>query len=90
MSDYLNLEAGQNEILIQLKQLPTLEFNSQRLVTFSMIDTAHQRPKGTAKSAFGRHRSRFVLGRHFFELTGDVIRTQLLSEFSRSIPARGL
>lgn len=42
MSDYLNLEAGQNEILIQLKQLPTLEFNSQRLVTFSMIDTAHQ------------------------------------------------
>ena len=90
MSDYLNLEAGQNEILIQLKQLPTLEFNSQRLVTFSMIDTAHQRPKGTAKSAFGRHHSRFVLGRHFFELTGDVIRTQLLSEFFPKHTRKGI
>lgn len=74
-------KAGLTNITIQLKQLPALEFRGQRVVTFAMIDTAHQRPKGTAKAAFSRHRSRFVLGRHFFELTGDVIRTQLLSEF---------
>lgn len=82
--------ASKSDISIQLKQLPALEFNSLRVVTFSMIDIAHQRPKGTAKAAFSRHRSRFVLGRHFFELTGDVIRTQLLSEFFPKHTRKGI
>lgn len=37
---------------MQLKQLPAVEFHGQRVVTFSMIDTAHQRPKDTAKRLF--------------------------------------
>ncbi|MGE0971844.1 ORF6N domain-containing protein [Klebsiella sp. WOUb02] len=81
---------SKSDISVQLKQLPALEFNSLRVVTFAMIDTAHRRPKGTAKASFSRHRSRFVLGRHFFELTGDVIRTQLLSEFFPKHTRKGI
>ena len=83
-------EARKSDISIQLKQLPALEFNSQRVVTFSMIDTAHQRPKGTAKAAFGRHRSRFVKGRHYFELTEYVLRTQLFAEFFPKHTRKGI
>ncbi|CNH89137.1 ORF6N domain-containing protein [Yersinia pekkanenii] len=75
----------QKEILIQLKQLPTVELHDQRVVTFTMIDEAHQRPKGTAKAAFSRHRSRFVEGRHFFVLTEYVLRTWLFIDL---FPAR--
>lgn len=77
-------------IAIQQAQLPALEYQGQRAVTFAMIDGVHQRPKGTAKAAFSRHRSRFVQGRHFFELTGDVIRTQLLSEFFPKHTRKGI
>lgn len=78
-------DVSQSNISVQLKQLPALEFDSQRVVTFSMIDTVHQRPKGTAKAAFNRHRSRFVEGRHFFILTEYVLRTRL---FVDQFPAR--
>lgn len=83
-------ETSQSAISINQAELPAVEFDGQRMVTFSMIDTAHQRPKGTAKAAFGRHRYRFVIGRHFFELTGDVIRTQLLSEFFPKHTRKGI
>lgn len=78
-------ESSQREILIQHKQVPTVEFKGQRVVTFSMIDSAHQRPKGTAKAAFNRHRSRFEQDRHFFVLTEYVLRTQ---SFIDLFPAR--
>lgn len=81
---------SQNAISINQTEFPAVEFHGQRVVTFSMIDTAHRRPKGTAKAAFGRHRSRFVIDRHFFELTGDVIRTQLLSEFFPKHTRKGI
>ncbi|WP_442797336.1 ORF6N domain-containing protein [Pantoea vagans] len=83
-------ETSQNAISINQAELPAVEFHGQRVVTFSMIDIAHRRPKGTAKAAFGRHRSRFAIGRHFFELTGDVIRTQLLSEFFPKHTRKGI
>lgn len=69
-----------NAITLQQSKMPLVEFMEQRVVTFAMVDEVHQRPKGTAKAAFNRNRSRFVKGRHFFELTGDVIRTQSLSD----------
>ncbi|HBC7420866.1 TPA: ORF6N domain-containing protein [Serratia marcescens] len=65
-----------NAITVHNNAMPLVEFQGQRVVTFAMVDEVHQRPKGTAKAAFSRHRARFVEGRHFFELSGDVIRTQ--------------
>ncbi|MGA8120379.1 ORF6N domain-containing protein [Rouxiella badensis] len=65
-----------NSITLHDNKMPLLEYQGQRVVTFAMVDEVHQRPKGTAKAAFNRNRSRFVKCRHFFELTGDVIRTQ--------------
>jgi len=57
-------------------KMPLIEYQGQRVVTFAMIDEAHQRPKDTARKAFNRNRSRFVEGRHFFVLTTSVICTQ--------------
>lgn len=68
-----------NFVAIQNKAMPVFEYQDKRVVTFAMIDKVHGRPKGTAKSAFIRHRSRFVEKRHFFELSGDIICTQLLA-----------
>lgn len=66
-----------NAITVHNNAMPLVEFQGQRVVTFATVDEVHQRPKGTAKAAFSRHRSRFVESRHFFELSGDAIRTQL-------------
>ncbi|HBV1483896.1 TPA: ORF6N domain-containing protein [Escherichia coli] len=57
---------SKSDISVQLKQLPAVEFHGQRVVTFSMIDTAHQRPKDTAKKTFQRNRTRFIDGEDFF------------------------
>lgn len=56
--------------------MPLVEYQGQRVVTFAMIDEAHQRPKDTARKAFNRNRRRFVEGRHFFVLTASVLCTQ--------------
>lgn len=78
-----------NTITLNNSRMPLVEYQGLRVVTFAMVDDAHQRPKGTAKATFSRHRSRFVEGRHYHELnrdeihvglkvnlTGDVKRTQ--------------
>ncbi len=52
-------------------------YKGQRVVTFAMVDQAHQRPNGTASAAFRRHRDRFIKGKHYFELDADQIREQI-------------
>lgn len=63
-------------ITLSNQNMPLVEYQGQRVITFSMIDEAHQRPKDTARKAFNRNRSRFVEGRHFFVLTASVLCTQ--------------
>ena len=63
-------------ITLSNNNLPLVEYKGQRVVTFAMIDQAHERPEGTARKAFNRHRSRFTEGRHFFVLTASVLCTQ--------------
>lgn len=63
-------------ITVHDAKMPLVEYQGQRVVTFAMIDEAHQRPKDTARKAFNRNRSRFVEGRHFFVLTASVLCTQ--------------
>lgn len=68
-----------NLITINKTQMPVVEYQDQRVVTFSMIDLVHARPEGTARAAFNRNREHFIEGVDFHELTADVIRTESLS-----------
>lgn len=63
-----------NTITINNKQLPAVEYRGQRVVTFTMIDEAHQRPEGTARRNFNEHRERFILGEDYFVVCADEIR----------------
>lgn len=63
-----------NTVTINNKQLPAIEYRGQRVVTFAMIDEAHQRPEGTARRNFNEHRERFILGEDYFVVCADEIR----------------
>ncbi|WP_241609345.1 ORF6N domain-containing protein [Rosenbergiella australiborealis] len=66
-----------NAITLSNQNLPLVEYKGQRVVTFAMVDQAHQRPNGTASAAFRRNRDRFTKGKHYFELDADEIRNEL-------------
>lgn len=50
------------------------EFNGKRVVTFSDIDSVHQRASGTASRNFRENRDRFIQGEDYFVLSGDALR----------------
>lgn len=50
------------------------EFNGKRVVTFSDIDSVHQRASGTASRNFRENRDRFIQGEDYFVLRGDALR----------------
>lgn len=47
------------------------EYKGKRVVTFKDIDTAHERPEGTARKSFARNRKYFILGKDYFVLQVD-------------------
>lgn len=51
-----------------------ITYKGRRAITLNMVDLIHERPQGTAKRTFRKHKKRFVKGRHFWELTGDAMR----------------
>ncbi|MDA3133820.1 ORF6N domain-containing protein [Atlantibacter subterraneus] len=77
-------------VTINNKQLPTVEYRGQRVVTLAMIDEVHQRPEGTARAAFNRNRAHFIEGVDYLELTADVIRTESLSDAFALRTAKGI
>ncbi|PHM65393.1 ORF6N domain-containing protein [Xenorhabdus sp. KJ12.1] len=80
-----------NEVItINQTQMPVVEYQGQRVVTFSMIDQVHARPEGTARAAFNRNREHFIEGVDFHELTADVIRTESLSGIFPSRTPKGM
>lgn len=79
-----------NSITVQNSRMPLVEYQGQRVVTFAMVDEAHQRPKGTASATFRRNRHRFIQGRHFFEPSSDVIRRMSLQGVFPNKTARGV
>ncbi|MGJ0638455.1 ORF6N domain-containing protein [Xenorhabdus bovienii] len=80
-----------NELItINKTQMPVVEYQGQRVVTFSMIDQVHARPEGTARAAFNRNREHFIEGEDFHELTADVIRTESLSGIFAPRTPRGI
>lgn len=54
-------------------EIPIIEFKGERVITFKIIDTVHQRPEGTAKRNFNRHHKRFKADKHYFEIGRDKI-----------------
>jgi len=77
-------------VTINNKQLPTVEYRGQRVITLAMIDEVHQRPEGTARAAFNRNRAHFIEGVDYLELTADVIRTESLSDAFALRTAKGI
>ncbi|MFZ4221344.1 ORF6N domain-containing protein, partial [Enterobacter ludwigii] len=76
-----------NFITVQNSRMPLVEYLKQRVVTFDMIDKAHKRPKGTAKAAFDRNRSRFIEGVDTYLI--DYSKKNVLRTFEIKIPPRG-
>jgi len=58
-----------NEIVeIEGKEVERIEYKNQHVVTYKTIDHLHDRPEGTAKRTFSKHRDRFEMGYHYFEV----------------------
>ena len=58
-----------NNVMICNHEIGIKMYEGQPVVTFKDIDTLHGRPDGTAKTAFSKHKDRFVEGKHFYRLT---------------------
>ena len=52
-------------------QLPYIEHQQQPVVTFTMIDTAHGRPSGTARKRFNDNKRHFVEGEDYYPIDSD-------------------
>lgn len=77
-----------NQIQIGNALLPLVEYQAQRVVTFAMIDQAHERPKNTAQRNFQENRHRFIEGEDFYMAPSSA--NQEFRSFGISIPNRGL
>ncbi|MTC35197.1 ORF6N domain-containing protein [Providencia alcalifaciens] len=77
-----------NLITINKTQMPVVEYQGQRVVTFSMIDLVHARPEGTAGRNFRDNKSYFFEGMDYIELGSDAIRRDLPEgTFSKFAPS---
>lgn len=75
-------------ITLHNSRVPLVEYQGQRVVTFAMVDDAHQRPKGTARAAFNRNRHRFIEGEDSYLV--DYSEKNVLRTFGIDVPFRGL
>jgi len=68
------------ELLERIQNHP-IYYEGQRVVTMSMVDTLHDRSRGTARRTFNSNRKRFVEDEDFWEFDGtaNVLRTQLIA-----------
>ena len=70
-------------------EIPLVEYQGQPVVTFAMIDQAHQRPEGTARKRFSDNRDRFTEGRHYYLVDSkglSVLRTEFPGVFGANAP----
>ncbi|MHA1092238.1 ORF6N domain-containing protein [Enterobacter ludwigii] len=78
-----------NSITVQNNHMPLVEFQGQRVVTFAMVDNAHQRPADTAKKTFKRNRVRFIEGEDFFIVTASYVDWGATGHLARGIKRPG-
>jgi hypothetical protein len=69
--------------------MPLVEYQGQRVVTFAMVDEAHQRPDGTARVTFSRNRTRFIEGEDFFILPASKVNWAGTVHLARGIKHTG-
>lgn len=65
------------------QNMPLVEYQGQRVITFSMIDEAHQRPDGSARQAFNRHLKHFIDGTDFLKVSADEYRSLLNAQYAK-------
>ena len=71
--------------------LPFIEYQGQPVVTYAMIDAAHNRPAGTAKNSFSRNKQHLIENEDFYQVdlkSEYVLRTRypgLFPEMARKI-----
>lgn len=56
----------ENIIHIENTDISIKEYNGQRVVTFKDIDMVHERPEGTSRVTFNKHKSKFILNEDYF------------------------
>lgn len=61
------IHVGNSDIAIK-------EYNGKRVVTFKDIDTAHERPEGTARKRFNDNRQHFIEDEDFFKTKCSEVR----------------
>lgn len=69
------------EISINNQQLAIKEYNNQRVVTFSDIDTVHQRTSGTASRNFRANRNRFIEGEDYYRISNKDVPTNFVETY---------
>lgn len=75
-----------NETDLQVKT-----WNGQRVVTLADIDRVHERPDGTAKTRFYRHKERFVENEDFYVVKpSDILKYTKDTLGIEKVPNRGL
>jgi len=62
-----------NKALVEIegKEIERIEYREKAVVTFRMIDELHERPDGTARKSFNRHKDHFIEGTDFFTVSYD-------------------
>lgn len=66
-------------------------WNDQRVVTLADIDRVHERPEGTAKTRFYRHKERFIENEDFYVVKpSDVLKYTKYTLGIEKVPNRGL
>ncbi len=73
-------------ITINAISLSPFMYQGKRVVTFAMIDEVHQRPKGTARRTFTKHKRHFIDGVDYFLLGQDVLRPHLDENITKYTP----
>lgn len=70
------------------EDFPIVEFKGEPVLTFSMIDSMHQRPTGTARKRFNDNKERFIEGKHFYHI--DSSQKSEFRTYGIAIPPRGI
>lgn len=78
------VKIGNNDLKIKM-------WNGQRVITLADIDRVHERPNGTAKTRFYRHKERFVLNEDYFVIKpSDTLKYTKDTFGIEKVPNRGL
>lgn len=74
VSEPVTEEQAENAVAVNGHYMPVREYHGERVVTFKDIDTAHERPVGTAGRNFRTNRKYFIEGVDFFKISPDEFR----------------